>query len=236
MEIRILGPLRLLQDGGEPIPLAGAAQRRLVSLLALRPGAVVTADALSDHLGLSPGALRTSISRVRRLVGSDVLVTVPPGYQLRARSVDSVRFEELVSLGLATADPSVSRSHIESALGLWRGDPFAEFAHEPWAVAEAWRLAEAQAGAIEHLAGLLLDQAEWTAAIIRLEPLIAAHPFRDRPRALLMRALAESGRRTEALRAFQSYRHLLVEETGLEPSAPLLALESAIATAPSGDP
>ena len=45
-----------------------------------------------------------------------------------------------------------------------------------------------------------------------------------------MRALAGSGRRTDALRTFQAYRRVLIEEIGTEPSAELVMLDRAIAS------
>ena len=112
---------------------------------------------------------------------------------------------------------------------MWRGDAYAEFAHEPWALAESRRLAELRTGAVEDLAVLLIERGEWSAAIARLESLIAAYPFRDRPRGLLMRALADSGRRVDALRVFQDYRRFLLDEVGTEPSPELVALDRDIA-------
>ena len=92
------------------------------------------------------------------------------------------------------------------------------------------RLAELRSAAVESLVGLQIDDGEFAAAIAPLEALIAAHPFRDRPRGLLMTALANSGRRTDTLRSFQDYRTYLIEETGTEPSPELVALDRAIAS------
>ena len=92
------------------------------------------------------------------------------------------------------------------------------------------RLTELHAGAIEDLVEILLDEGEWTAAIAALEPLIEQQQYRDRPRGLLMRALAESGRRIDALRVYQAYRNLLAEEVGTEPSEAITALDREIAS------
>ena len=190
---------------------------------------MVSADSLAEHLEVSPGALRTTISRLRRILGSDTLVSVPPGYELRADAVDARSFEDCLARA-AEADDGLRASRLlEEAISLWRGDAYAEFAHEPWARAESARLAELRAGAVEDLAVLLSESGRWSAAIARLEPLIATHPFRDRPRGLLMRALADSGRRVDALRAFQDYRRFLIDEVGTEPSPELVALDRAIA-------
>ena len=232
MEFQVLGPLRVIDGEGLEVRLGSAEQRRMLSLFVLHAGAVLAADLLSDRLDISHGALRTSVSRLRRIVGPSLLVTAAPGYQLRSREVDARNFEDLLARVRSIGDVATKRVVYESALGLWRGEAYAEFAHERWAQVESRRLEELRAGAVEDLAHVLIDEAEWTEAITRLEPLIAQHPFRDRPRALLMRALAESGRRVEALRAYQSYRTLLVEEFGTEPSSGIVELERAIAAGP----
>ncbi len=228
MEFRVLGSLQVIGPDAVPIDLTSTSQRRLVCLLLVR-ASVVSADSLADHLGVSPGALRTTVSRLRRLLGPDTLVSVPPGYELRAEAVDARIFEDRLAQAAMADDGTRARRLLEEAISMWRGDAYAEFAHEPWAMAESGRLAELRAGAVEDLAVLLLEGDKWSAAIARLEPLIATHPFRDRPRGLLMRALADSGRRVDALRAFQDYRRFLLDEVGTEPSPELAALDRAIA-------
>ena len=68
VEFRVLGSLQVIGPDALPIDLPSASQRRLISLLLVR-GAVVSADSLAEHLGLSPGALRTTVSRLRRILG-----------------------------------------------------------------------------------------------------------------------------------------------------------------------
>ena len=101
----------------------------------------------------------------------------------------------------------------------------------PGRAAEATRLTELRSGAIEDLAELLLEAGEWNAAIATVRRLIDREPFRDRPRALLMRALADSGRRTDALREFQAYRTVLRDEVGTDPSDAIVRLDREIARA-----
>ena len=60
------------------------------------------------------------------------------------------------------------------------------------------------------------------------EAMIREAPMRERPRAALMLALYRSGRHAEALRAYQCFRDMLAEDTGLEPSAELARLERRI--------
>ena len=180
MQFDVLGPLRVVAADGTPVAITSAPQRRLLSLLILRAGTPVSADYLGEHLDISAGALRVAVSRLRQIVGFATLVTAPPGYELRSDSIDARHFEHL--LAVAGKENEDARAALQEALGLWRGDAYAEFAHEEWAAAEVRRLAELRAGAIEDLVEILLDAGEWTAAIAALEPLIEEQPFRDRPR------------------------------------------------------
>ena len=230
MDFMVLGPLQVCGSEGEHVRLSSDAQRRLVSVLVLHAGALVRSEELAELLGLSPSALRTSVCRLRRHLEAEVITTEPPGYALHGGAIDVERFERGLALA-RDADGELARRRIlEEALARWRGVPYAEFADEPWAACEVQRLTELRCGAIEDLVGLELAAAEWSRAAARLLPLIEEEPFRDRPRGLLMRALAGAGRQAEALRAFEDYRTLLRDEVGTVPSPSLVALDRAIAT------
>ena len=112
MEFRVLGPLELWGPGDTKINLASGAQRRLTSFLVQRANTIVPAETLEEHLGLTPGALRTSVSRLRRLVGFDTLITAPPGYTLRTDRIDATQFDALVAL--ARARPTTGRRAMPS--------------------------------------------------------------------------------------------------------------------------
>ena len=71
-------------------------------------------------------------------------------------------------------------------------------------------------------------------AVIVAEGQIELYPYRDRSRGLLIRALSLAGRQAEALRAFQTYRSLLVEEFGTEPSPEVVRIERRVATGWNG--
>ena len=229
MQFRVLGPLQVMGAGGNEVRMHSAAQRRLMSILVLRAGTIISSETLGEWLSLTPGALRTSVCRLRRILGSDTLATAPPGYELVSDEIDARAFEGLLHAARDERDPLVARDLLERAVSLWHGDAYQEFVHEEWAIAECRRLSELRCGAIEDLVELQVATGEWSSAIAQLEPLIQAHPLHDRPRGLLMRALAESGRRADALRAYQSYRDLLVREIGTEPSRPLVELDRSIA-------
>ena len=157
--------------------------------------------------------------------------TRPPGYRLRVDGgeVDALRFEELVRVGLGSSErPEVALGVFDEALGLWRGSPYAEFASEEFATAEAARLVELHARAIEERSAALLDLGRPEDVIGELEAQIAVEPFRERLRALLMLALARAGRPVESLRAYEAFRRRLGDELGVVPSPGLQELNDDI--------
>ncbi|MCU1398850.1 MAG: hypothetical protein JWN62_1959 [Acidimicrobiales bacterium] len=205
--------------------VAGVGQRRLLALLALQSRRSVRAQLMSEALGMSPGALRNSMSRLRRLVGETAIATTSVGYRLDL-DVDSDDFCRSV----ANLDAHQDRvAEQRRALALWVGPALGEFQHESWAHGEAVRLTELHAAAVEELAAELINRCCWTEAIATLGQLVTDHPFRDRPRGLMIRALAGAGRQAEALRAYQDYRMLLAEEVGTEPSADVRQIERRVA-------
>ncbi len=226
-QCKVLGTVRVFDSGGRPLMLVSQAQRRLLAMLCLRANITVRSVVLEEHLGLSSGALRTSISRLRWVIGPETLVTGSAGYELKA-SVDAVEYGRLVNEAFQT-DGDRARLFLEQAGLLWQGPAYDEFAHESWAEIEARRLLELHSAAVEELVLLLLDVGEPAAAIAMVGPLIDEQPYRDLPRALLIRALETAGRRTDALRQFQHYRLLLQTEIGTEPSASLVDLDRAVA-------
>ena len=92
----VLGAVRVFDACDRQLTLASQAQRRLLAMLCLRVHTTVRSAVLEEYLGLSPGALRTSVSRLRRVIGADVLLTESAGYELRA-SVDALEYARLVN-------------------------------------------------------------------------------------------------------------------------------------------
>ena len=236
----MLGQISVVRDDGTAVRLSSVSQRRLVGFLASRANNVTPVGTIGLHLDLTDGAVRTGIARLRRRLGGhgSVLVTEGPGYVLATDRIDHVRFELVVDAALTeSVSHSDARWSLERALSMWRGDAYAEFAHEEWAAPEAARLDGLRASATEALVDVLLGMGEHEAALEHAATLIDRHPFRDRPRAQQMRALASMGRVTESLRSFQEHRTLLLDEVGTLPSAALADLEQLIASGrlPFGD-
>ena len=160
------------------------------------------------------------VSRLRRLLdGSGAgIVTRGRGYelQLSGASVDVARAERL----LEQARP-------REALALWRGEPLADLADEPFAAAEIRRLDELCLRALESAIDADLAAGRHAEVIRELDELVAAHPLREQfpPSTCWLVPLGAAGRIAEAFRAARS---ALVDQIGLEPGAQLRRLHDAV--------
>lgn len=226
MRVLVLGPIEIVA-GGERVPVGGARLRALLARLALDAGRTVTVGTLAEALwpdgapGDPVNSLHSLVSRLRRALPAGWLVSADGGYRLDVGpdAVDALRFERLAAEGrraLSGGRTEAALRLLDEALALWRGDPPAELPEPVRRRLEELRLAAREDRAQAALAG---GRAEGLVA--ELEALAAAHPLRERVRALLIRALDAAGRRAEALAAYEDVRRLLAEELGADPGPEL---------------
>src|SRR5512133_653038 len=234
MEFRILGPLEVVEDG-RPVSLDRRRMRALLAFLLLHANELVSADRLIDEVwGPEPpktagASLQNYVSRLRKAIGADAVVSQPPGYVLRVdpERFDLARFERLTAEARG-AEARERAEKLRAALALWRGPALDDLAFEPFARDEVGRLEEARLAALEDCIDAELELGRAGNLVGELEELVEQHPLRERFRAQLMRALYRAGRQADALAAFQSARDVLVEELGLEPGEELRQLQQAI--------
>ena len=240
MLYRVLGPVEVERDG-VTLGVGGPQQRRLLGMLLIHFGQVVSTDRLVDALwtddGRPEGASRsvpTYVSRLRAVLGNGSIVAEGSGYRLDAadgrRDLDE--FEALVT----EADRSLPDRAIDCydrALDLVGADPpLASSPAEWWALAESRRLGEMLLVAREQRAAALISIGHQHRAVPDLEGLSVEHPLRERPVSLLMQALyADRPPGRGAARRSTAFRNRLVDETGLDPTAELVRLERSIAGA-----
>jgi DNA-binding SARP family transcriptional activator/WD40 repeat protein len=238
VEFRILGPLEVVQDG-ELCVLGAAQQRALLAVLVLHRGETVSMDRLIDELwgerapATAAKTVQVYVSHLRKALGRGVIVTHGRGYRLAAApgQVDVGQFDLLIAEGrraLADGDAARARARLGSALGLWRGEPLADFAYEPFAQSAIARLQEARLAALEDRIDADLAAGRDGELIPEIESLVAAHPLRERLRGQLMLALYRAGRQADALAVYRQTSELLREELGLEPGRRLRELERSI--------
>jgi YVTN family beta-propeller protein len=238
VEFGILGPFEVVRDGRR-LALGGAQQRSLLALLLLNRGEVLSTDRLVDELwgerapATAHKTVQVYVWNLRRVLGEGVIVTRGRGYVLsvEAAQVDVERFEALVGEGRRAVDerdPALASARLGSALALWRGEPLADLAYEPFAQGEIARLEDARLGALEDRIDTDLALGRHAALVGELDALAAEHPLRERLQAQLMLALYRSGRQADALERYQRARRRLIDELGIEPGPALRELERAI--------
>ncbi|MFD9885803.1 BTAD domain-containing putative transcriptional regulator [Streptomyces alboflavus] len=238
MRITMLGPFEVRTAAGAAVEVPGTRLRALLCALALEPGRVVTRTRLVDWIwGERPpadeaNALQVLVSRLRRALPEESVDAVSGGYRLAVApdAVDVSRFEQLLGRARAADDVPRRAELLRSALALWRGAALADIApHGSDAfVAAATRLDELRLAALADRVDADIRLGRGADLVSELTELVATHPLREGLVAALMRALAEAGRGSEALMAYQKLRERLVEALGVEPSAELSALHTAL--------
>src|SRR6478672_2775036 len=102
MEFKLLGPLAI-NDGPDPVVLAGRKQRALLARLLLDVNRTVATDRLVDDLwgdevpDSAQKMVQIYVSQLRKVLPAGMLRTRPPGYAIEANpaTIDVVRFEQL---------------------------------------------------------------------------------------------------------------------------------------------
>ncbi len=105
---------------------------------------------------------------------------------------------------------------------LWCGDPLPDL---PVMEAERRRLTELHTAAREGRAEADMELGRHRTAAAELIRLTSDHPLRERPHALLMRALQRDGRTADALAVYADLRRRMVDELGVEPSEEIGSLQ-----------
>lgn len=126
---------------------------------------------------------------------------------------------------MADGRPQAAADQLRTAIGLWHGTAYADFAYEPFAAAESQRLMEQRVQATELRVDADLALARHATVVGELEGLVSEHPMRERFWAQLMTALYRCGRQADALAAYSRVRRALIEELGIEPGPDLRRLE-----------
>ena len=216
-----------------------AKVRLLLADLLLREGQLVSADRLVDDLwgdrlpGNPLNTLQTKVSQLRKVLeraepGGGKLVTYQRGGYAMPVDLDVTRFRELITRARDIDDVRTQSGLLADALALWRGPALAEVADESFAAPLIARLEEERLAAQEDWTAARLELGDHDALAGELGELVAAHPLRERLRALQMRALYRAGRQSEALDSYRELRRRLADELGLTPGPEITAVQQAI--------
>jgi serine/threonine protein kinase/DNA-binding SARP family transcriptional activator/WD40 repeat protein len=233
---RLLGPVVAVRDGAE-INLGGEKQRAVFGMLLGRAGETVDRDVLIEGVwgegatDANRGSLHTYVSNLRALTGLEISRS-GSAYALKVDrdQVDKFAFEEAVEQAQAalSTSPDEAAELLRTALGWWRGRPYANVADAPGLQSDIRRLEELRLHAVQQRIEADLAGGRHGKLIPELEALIAEHPLLEAFRFQQMLALYRAGRQSDAVRAYRRTEEYLAEETGLEPSPELRDLEMRI--------
>ncbi|MCD7439428.1 AfsR/SARP family transcriptional regulator [Streptomyces lincolnensis] len=252
MEIKVLGPLLVQEQGVSIVPSAGKP-RQILALLALRAGRVVPAPVLMEEIwGEQPPrsattTLQTYILQLRRKIASalvrgsgrcakDVLKTCYGGYRLDAAPFhsDLTEFERRAGRGgeaLETGDAGAASLLLAGALDLWRGPGLVDVPTGQVLSVELIGMEEARLRVLEQRIEADLRLGRHAALLSELRMLVARHPMNESLCAQFMLALYRSGNAWRALEAYQQLRGTLIGELGIEPSSRTQRLHRAMLSA-----
>lgn len=242
IELHLLGDLAVIHDD-RPVAIPRGMRQRLLLALAVDRTRSISDDDLIDRLwgGAPPtnalASLRNNVSRLRAELGNDAIQRSALGYRLGAAcALDTEQFEALVATArrhLAADELDEATSALEAALTLVRGPVLAQVADEWWARPLIDDTDEQVALAEELWAEIHLRQGHTTREIVRLHEAARRLPHREVRWRHTMRALADAGRRTEALRVSDEATRTL-GQFGMQPGPELRDLERELLGAPAG--
>lgn len=122
--------------------------------------------------------------------------------------VDADEFEARVSAGLAVidSDPELGAAELEQGLTLYRGDFLADLPYVDWAIPERHRLHDMACIALRKLTDVRLSTLMPAHAMRHLERLATMQPYDEKVHRELMELDIALGRRSDALRRYNSLR------------------------------
>lgn len=227
--IGVLGP-QMIEHDGKVLAAPAPQQRRVLALLASRPGEVVSREWLAQGLWGSATAtqlrgLQVYVSNLRSALGKSSIDLVGNGYRLNVKpqAIDEVRFKESLTTGHELLTQEFFAEAIEAfkaALSLWRGEPYddlplGEFHARRAGLNEA-RLAGEDA-LLRAQVELIRDSSGAEALVPWSAESLAEQPLREGRLLLHLRCLMISGRMADAAAMATDYRNRLRSDVGVEP-------------------
>lgn len=245
MRFNLIGPFEIVSDAGKVHGPATPKVCQTLALLLTRPREIVTSEALIQELwGDHPPrsavtTLQTYVYHARRMFVREELLppqrtllsTRSPGYLIEVEpdEVDIKIFERLfarAAAALKSGKAEEALTQLDEALRLWRGPALSNVPAGDVLVGHIVHLEELRIRAFELRIEARIQLGRWRDAIPELRKLVNDYPLNEWFHSRLISALSSSGRRGEALQAYQNLRRILATELGLEPSPEMQRLQS----------
>ena len=234
LSIGLLGPLRVSLDG-EAVSFESDKVRALLVYLAVEQQVAQRREKLAGILWpdsteqAARGNLRHALAVLRtalkdRQASPPFLSITRQTIQFNAASDAWIDVADFASL-THDAEPAESETvqRLEQAVELYRGDLLDGFslpdsaAFEEWALLTREQLRRQAIGALSRLTAFCEESGQYDRALPHAWRQTELDPWREEAHVQLMRLLALSGRRSEALAQYETCRRLLAEGLGVEP-------------------
>ncbi|MEU7428115.1 BTAD domain-containing putative transcriptional regulator [Streptomyces sp. NPDC040750] len=242
LEIDLLGPLdiRVL---GKPIRITAPRLQAVLGSLVLRADTAVSVQDLAESIWEdSPPSdpanqVAACVSMLRRKfwgsgIARELIHTQPPGYRFSTAGVrlDIHAVEELrveAKQQLDAGDRTAALASLKKALSFWRGPALAGMERRAWQP-EVHRWEEEYVAIRGLCSEIQLGLGLYDELVTELSVFVKQHPTLEQPRAMLMRALAYSGRQADALQLYRGTAEFLLDELGITPGEELNALHQQV--------
>jgi len=246
LSVKVLGPVGLGVAGGAQTEIARPQLRILLAILSVSSNRTVADSTLVDALWSEDLSrerernLHAGVYQLRRRLAGTVsgaderLTRTAGGYRLDLQpgELDAEVFGSLAAEGrnqASTGNYAAASELFGKALQLWRGRALADAAPIcARLLGDAERLEEQRISAREDKVDCDLALGRHSELTAEIHQLVAEFPLRERLTRQLMVALYRSGRRGDALAAFDAARRNLAREVGLDPSPLLRELQDQI--------
>ncbi|MEV2196576.1 AfsR/SARP family transcriptional regulator [Streptomyces phaeochromogenes] len=254
MDIALLGRFSVTVVGQTVVPSAPKPRQLLAQLASRANQALPVATLIEELWGETPPrsartTLHTYVLQLRGLIGKavprggddsgiakHVLETLPGGYRLDTDggAVDFLEFETRAAAGYRAMDSedfTAAARLLRDALSLWTAPALSGVRAGPHLRVEINRMEEARLCALERRIEADLRLGRHRELLSELTLLVDQYPTHESLHGHYILALHRSGRRCEALHAYQRLRATLIGKLGLEPSQQLQRLQLAILSA-----
>ena len=253
LAIHCLGAFSVTLAGAEVTGFESDKARALLAYLAVEANQPHRRERLAGLLwpDFAEQAARTNLRRVlsnvRQVIGdrdndTPFLLVTPQTIQLNATQdcwLDVAAFVRTVSgengrVCELTSSRSPTIHQLEQAITLYNGPFLAGFSLPDSAPFEEWlrltseSLQQQAAAALHQLASHYESQRDYAIGLGHARRWLQLEPYTESAHRQIMRLLALSGQRSEALAHYESCRQLLADELGIEPEAETQALAERI--------
>jgi TolB-like protein len=239
-QLSLLGRFELIGPDG-PIDLTSKKLAALLGFLACTAPQPHSRDRLMTLLwgshfdAQARQNLRQALTRLRRVLGEDALMSHGESVSLRPDAIacDVAELEVRVGDG--------SREALDGAVSLYKGRLLADIeipedAWADWLAAQRQRLEGLALDAMVKLGDQELEAGNHESALSAANRAIGVSSLREDAHRLIMRVLAAVGRRADALKHYQDLTSLLKRELAVEPDPATTALAAELRKSHAAQP